>query len=121
MDNVAVGVSLDQTSGRSTQGAAHVSDEEAALGLGADLIGDGAQQGAVAVAELGVVGVADVPVEGSVLGLQQRQQATAHEGLAIERRAQVVRGVAAAGHVREVDNATECILLESASTITFKS
>lgn len=112
MNNVAVGIRLDKTARRSTQSTAHVGDEEATLGLGADLVRDGAQDGAVAVAELGVVGVADVPVESGVLGLQQRKQAATHERLAVERRAKVVRGVAAGGDVREVDYASKSVLTD---------
>lgn len=134
MDDVAASIRLDKTSGRSTNGATHVGDEEttvavlvkwivikrdfakdAPFGLSTDLIRNGAENGTVAVSELGVVRVAGVPVVGGILGLQQRQQATTDEGLAIEGSAQVVRTVSAAGHIRNMNDGTKGVLEERVS------
>lgn len=69
MDDVTIGISLDQSAGRCTDGTAHVGDEETAVRLGADLIDDGTENTAVAVVELGMVWVRSVEVESGVLGL----------------------------------------------------
>ena len=107
VENVTLGVSLNETAGGGADSTAHVGDEEATLGLGSDLISDGAQQSAVAVAELGVVGVRGVEVVGSVLGLQERQEATTNEQLTIKGGTQMVRGVAAGRNIGDVDELTE--------------
>lgn len=64
------------------------------------------------MAELGLVGIGHVPVIGSVLGLQQRQEAATDEELAISRRAQVVRRIATGGDIADVDNLAKSILRE---------
>lgn len=110
VDDVATGIGLNQTSRRGTESTSHVGDEETTLGLSSDLIGNGGKQSAVAVREFGVVRIAGVEVEGSVLGLQERQKTTTDEQLAIEGCSQVVRGVATAGHIRNRDEATKGIL-----------
>lgn len=69
VDDVTIGISLDQSAGRCTDGTAHVGDEETAVRLGADLIDDGTENTAVAVVELGMVWVRSVEVESGVLGL----------------------------------------------------
>lgn len=84
MDDVTIGISLDQTTGRCTDSTAHVSDEETTVGLGADLIDDGAENAAVAVIELGMVWVRSVEVESSVLGLEKREKTTSDKSLAIK-------------------------------------
>lgn len=84
MDDIAIGISLDQATGRCTDSTAHVSDEETTVGLGADLINDGAENTAVAVVELGMVWVRSVEVESGVLGLEKRKEAASNEGLAIK-------------------------------------
>lgn len=78
VNDITLGVGLDETAGRSTHGTTHVSDEETTIGLGADLISNGAKKGPVAVRELGEVRVTGVPVKSSVLSLQQRQQTTTY-------------------------------------------
>jgi hypothetical protein len=78
---------------------AHVGDEESSIWLGADLISDGGEQGTVALLEGGPVRVGGVEVEGRVLGLQERQETTTDDGLAVKAGAQVMRAVAAAGHL----------------------
>jgi hypothetical protein len=110
VDDVATGIGLNQTSRGGTESASHVGDEESTLGLGSDLISDGGKQSTVAVRELGVVRIASVEVERSVLGLQERQETTTDEQLAIEGCSQVVRGVATAGHIRNGDEAAKGIL-----------
>lgn len=67
VDDVEVLVGLDETAGGGSNGRAHVGDVETAIGLCADLVGNGRQDGTVALLELGAVGVAGVEVEGSVL------------------------------------------------------
>jgi hypothetical protein len=67
VDDVEVGVGLDQTAGRGADGGAHVGDVEAAIGLGADLVGNRGENGAVALLERGAVRVGRVKVEGRVL------------------------------------------------------
>lgn len=84
VDDVTVGIGLDQTTRRCTDSTAHVSDEETTVGLGADLIDDGAENTAVAVVELGMVRVRSVEVEGSVLGLEKRQKTSSDKSLAIK-------------------------------------
>jgi hypothetical protein len=74
VDDVTTSVSLNKSTRRSANSTAHVSDEEPSLGLSSDLVRDGSEKGPVAVGKLGVVGVRHVPVEGGVLGLEQRQE-----------------------------------------------
>lgn len=84
VDDVATGISLNKTARSSANGTAHVGDEETTtsvswgsvtmnknlpLGLGSDLVDDGAENTSVAVVELGVVGVRGVKVIGGVLSL----------------------------------------------------
>lgn len=90
---------------------AHVGDEESSIRLGADLISDGGEQGTVALLEGGPVRVGGVEVEGRVLGLQERQETTTDDGLTVKAGAQVMRAVAAAGHLGQVDEFTEGILV----------
>lgn len=129
MDDVTLGVGLDETAWRGTQGASHVGDEETTIHcqfdcngcksfqfhlpfwLGADLISNGAEQGSVAVRELGMVWVAGVPVESSVLSLEQRQKTTTDKSLSVQRNTQVMGRVTARGDVGNVDDGTEGILL----------
>ena len=82
------------------------------FGLRPDLVRDGAQQGTVAVAELGVVWVTRVPVEGSLLRLEQRQQAATDKSLAIQRGSQMMRRVATGRNIREADDRAKCVLLK---------
>lgn len=84
MNDVTIGISLDQSTRGCTDSTAHVSDEETTVGLGADLIDDGAENTAVAVIELGMVWVRSVEVESSVLGLEKRKKTASNEGLAIK-------------------------------------
>ena len=67
VDDVEVGVRLDKTAGRGAHGGAHVGDVEAAIRLGADLVGDRGKDAAVALLERGAVRVAGVKVERRVL------------------------------------------------------
>jgi hypothetical protein len=84
VDDITVGISLDQATGRCTNGTAHVGDEETTVRLCADLIDDGAENTAVAVVKLGMVWVRSVEVEGSVLGLEKREKTASDESLAIK-------------------------------------
>lgn len=90
---------------------AHVGDEETSIWFGADLISNGRENSAVALLEGRPVRVGGVEVEGSVLGLQERQKTTADDGLAVKGGAQVMRAVAAAGHLSQVDEFTEGVLV----------
>jgi hypothetical protein len=67
VDDVEIRVGLDETAGAGSYGRTHVGDVEAAVGLCADLVGDGAEDGPVALVELGTVGVRCVEVECGVL------------------------------------------------------
>lgn len=113
VDDVTSGVRLDEAAGRGADGATHVSDEEATLGLGADLVDNRAQQSAVAVRELGVVGIRHIKVESSVLRLEETEETATDEGLAVGRGTQVVRGVATARNISEGDDLTKGILEKS--------
>ena len=75
-----------------------------------NLVSNGAEQGSVAVRELGVVWVAGVPVESSVLSLEQRQKTTTNKSLSVQRNTQMVRRVTARGNIGDVDDGTEGIL-----------
>ena len=87
-----------------------MSDEEASLGLGTDLVHNGAQQSAVAVVELGGIRVRCVKVVRSVLGLQQGQQTTANQELAVGRGAKMVRRVATGRDIGDVNEFTKGVL-----------
>lgn len=67
VDDVEIGIGLNETSRRSTNRGAHVGNEETAIGLGADLISDGGKDTTVALLELGGVWVACVEVVRSIL------------------------------------------------------
>lgn len=67
VDDVEVGIRLNQATGRGADGGAHVRDVEATVGLCADLIGDGGEDTPIALLERGAVGVGRVEVEGRVL------------------------------------------------------
>lgn len=71
MDDVKVGIRLDQATRGCADGRTHVSDEETAVRLGTDLIGDGCQNSPVALQELGTVGVRRVEVVGCILSLEE--------------------------------------------------
>lgn len=89
---------------------AHVGDEESSIGLGANLISDGGEKSTVALLELGPVWVGGIEVEGRVLGLQERKETTADNGLAVKTRTQMMGAVAAARHLSQVDEFTKGIL-----------
>lgn len=74
VDDVKVGISLNETTGRSTHGRAHVSDEEASIGLSTDLVRNRSEDTPVALEELGAVWVGGVEVESSVLQNDVRYQ-----------------------------------------------
>lgn len=67
VDNVEVGIGLDETTGRGTNGRTHVGNEEATVGLSTDLISNGSEDTTVALQELGAVWVGGIKVESSVL------------------------------------------------------
>ena len=126
MDDVEVGIRLDKTARRGAHGGTHVGDVEPAARLGADLVGNRRQESAVALEERRTIGVRGVKVERRVLlesardfssmstctylGLEERQEATSNQGLAIERGAKMVRVIAAAGDVGDPDESAEGIL-----------
>jgi hypothetical protein len=78
--------------------------------LSTDLVNNRAQQGPVAVRELWTIGVSRIEVEGCVLRLQEGEQPSAHEKLAVMGRAKMVRGVSTCGDVRQVDDGSKCVL-----------
>lgn len=67
VDDVELRVGLDETAGGGPDSRTHVGDVETSIGLCADLVGNGREDGPVALLELGAVGVAGVEVESSVL------------------------------------------------------
>lgn len=67
VDDVKVGISLNETTGRGTHGGAHVGNEEASIRLSTDLIRNRPEDTPVAFEELGAVWVGGVEVESSVL------------------------------------------------------
>lgn len=109
-NDVKVLVRLDQAAGRSADRGAHVRDEEASVGLGADLVRDGCQDGPVALQESRPVRVSRVKVVRRVLSLEEGQETAADEGLAIERSSQVVGAVAAGGHIGDPEKSTKSVL-----------
>lgn len=110
VDNVTCGISLDEATDSRAGGATHVCDEEAAFGLGADLIDDGAEKGAVAVGELGGVGVGGVEVVRRVLGLEDGEKTTTDKELAIGRGTEMVGLVTAGGDIGHGDDGAEGVL-----------
>lgn len=91
-------------------------ERDVPAGQGADLVSDGAQNGSVAVLELGVVRVGRVPVEGGVLRLEQRQETTTDQRLAVQGGTQMMGRVAAGGHVRNVEEGSESVLQDELVT-----
>lgn len=67
VDDVELSIGLDETAWGRADCGAHVGDEEATIGLCADLIRDGREQSAVGLLELRLVGVGSVEVVGRVL------------------------------------------------------
>ena len=47
------------------------------------------------------------------LGLQQGQETTSHQGLAVKGRSQVVRVVATGGHISDVDQGAEGVIVQT--------
>lgn len=68
VDDIKVGICLDETSRRGAHCRAHIGDVEATVGLCTDFVRDGAQQGTVALLELRAVGVGGIEVERRILG-----------------------------------------------------
>ena len=64
------------------------------------------------MAELGMVRIGSVEVEGRVLGLEQRQEAASHEELAIDGGTEMMRRVPAGWDIRDVDDLSKGILDE---------
>lgn len=110
VDDVEVGIRLDQTAGRGADSRAHIGDVETTAGLGTDLIGDRGEDGPVALQEGRPVRVGRVEVEGSVLRLEKRQETTSDQGLAIERGSEMVRVIAAAGDISHPQESTKGVL-----------
>lgn len=67
VNDVKVGIGLNETAGRGTHGRTHVGNEESTIGLSTDLICNGAENTAITLEELGAVGVRGVEVETRVL------------------------------------------------------
>ena len=135
VDDIEVGVRLDEAAGGCADGAAHVGYEESAnceflakvlreegelvagdgvlpVGLGADLVDDGAEDGPVALQELRAVWVRDVEVKGRVLRLQDGQEATAEKRLSVRRGAEVVRRIPAGRDVCDLDYRAKGVLYD---------
>ena len=67
VNDVEVGVSLNKTTGGSTNGRAHVGDEESTVWLCPYFIRNGCKDTAVTLEELGAVRVGGIKVEASIL------------------------------------------------------
>lgn len=67
MNDVEVGIRLNQTTRRGTHCRAHVGDEKASVRLRTDLVCIGGQKPTVALLELGAIGVGSIEVVCSVL------------------------------------------------------
>lgn len=67
VDDVEVGIGLNETTRGCAYSRAHVGNEETTIGLSADLVRDGREESTVRLLELGLVGVGGVEVEGGVL------------------------------------------------------
>ena len=67
VNDVKVGISLDETTRRGTNSRAHVGDEKSTIGLCPNLIRNGCKDTAVTLQELGAVRVGGVEVEASIL------------------------------------------------------
>jgi len=113
MDDVASLVSLNETARRGARSTAHVSDEETTIGLSHNLVDNGAKNAAVGVVELGTIGVGHVKVEGRILGLEEREEATPDKKLAISGCAEMVGRVAAGRHIGDINNVTKGIVVET--------
>lgn len=60
--------------------------------------------------KFGVVGVARIPVECSILRLEKRKQTSTNKSLSVQRCTQVVGRVAAGGDISDVNNCAKGIL-----------
>lgn len=67
VNDVKVGIGLNKATGRSTNGRAHVGDEESTIWLCPDFIRNGCKDTAVTLEELGAVRVGGIKVETSIL------------------------------------------------------
>lgn len=67
VNDVKVGISLNETTGGSTNGRTHVGDEESTIWLCPDFIRNGCKDTAVTLEELGPVRVRGIKVEASIL------------------------------------------------------
>lgn len=67
VNDVKIGISLNETAGRSTNGRAHVGDEESTIWLCPDFIRNGCKDTAVTLEELGAVRVGGIKVEAGIL------------------------------------------------------
>lgn len=110
MSDLAACIGLNEPSGGRADGAAHVGNEEATLGLSTNLVRDGTEKSAVAVCELGRIGVGNIPVEGRILSLQKRQETSSHQSLAINRGAKMMGRVATGWDIADVDDLAEGVL-----------
>lgn len=83
MDNVVIGVCLDQPAWGGSSGGAHVCEEEATIRLGTDLIRDGCKSRNVRLCVGRVIDVGDIEVVPCVLEFEQRQQTSSPEDFSV--------------------------------------
>lgn len=110
MDDIKVFVGLDQTTRGGSQRGTHVGDVESTVRLRSDLVGDGGKNTTVALLELGAIRVGGVEVERRVLRLEQGQQSTTNQSLAIKRATKVVRVIAARWDIGDPKERSEGVL-----------
>lgn len=113
MDDIKVLVCLDQAARGGSQRRTHVCNVESTVRFRSDLVGDGGKNTAVALLELGAIRVGGVEVECRVLRLEQGQQSTTNQGLAIKRATQMVRIVATRWNIGDPKERSEGVLYHS--------
>ena len=68
VNDVKIGISLNETTGAGSNRRTHVGNKESAIRLSTDFIRNGRENSTVTLQELGTVGVGGIEVEPSVLG-----------------------------------------------------
>jgi hypothetical protein len=112
VNDIVVGIDLNETARGGADGRTHVGDQKATVGQSANLVGDGAEQTAVALLEDRLVWVGDIEEETSVLSLQQAEKTTTPDGLAIGGRAGVVRRVTRGWHLGDTEESAEGVVVK---------
>lgn len=93
-------------------GRAHVGDEEAAIWLRHDLIGNGGQECAITLLVLWLVRVRDIKVVSGVLSLEQGQETTAPDCLSILGHSEMMWRVARSRHIDYSEQSAKGIIVK---------